>query len=249
MASDEVAIFWGFNLADVVTGRPWQASRLFGPAIELTPTRELGYDANRPFAAACSGAIESVPCAERPEHLQQRSAERRPMKEKSKSDRHEAIVFRHEALPSDMQAVGEIVSSTGFFNSAEVDIAVELVEDRLAFGDASGYFFVFAEEAGRVLGYTSYGPIAGTAESFDLYWIAIHSDLQSRGLGRILMSETERMIHKAGGRRIYAETSGRPQYEPTRLFYERLGFLRETQLKDFYAPGDDKVFYVKVLSA
>ena len=32
-----------------------------------------------------------------------------------------------------------------------------------------------------------------------------------------------------------------------RVFYERLGFFRETQLRDFYAPGDDKVFYVKVL--
>jgi ribosomal protein S18 acetylase RimI-like enzyme len=171
------------------------------------------------------------------------------MKPKAKPGRPEAIVFRREAAPSDTQAVGEIVSSTGFFNPAEVDIAVELVEDRLALGDASGYLFVFAEEAGRVLGYTSYGPIAGTAESFDLYWIAIRRDRQGRGLGRILMSETERMIREAGGRRVYAETSGRPQYEPTRLFYERLGFSRETHLKDFYAPGDDKVFYVKILGS
>ena len=52
-----------------------------------------------------------------------------------------------------------------------------------------------------------------------------------------------------GGRRIYAETSGRPQYEPTRVFYERLGFTPETQLKDFYAPGEDKVFYVRVLKS
>jgi ribosomal protein S18 acetylase RimI-like enzyme len=169
------------------------------------------------------------------------------MKKKSRSEQNPKIVFRYEASSSDVQAVKDIVSSTGFFNPAEVDIAVELIEDRLAFGEESGYLFVFAEEAGRVLGYTSYGPIAGTAGSFDLYWIAIHSDQQSRGLGRILMSKTERMIHKAGGRRIYAETSGRPQYEPTRGFYERLGFFRETQLRDFYAPGDDKVFYVKVL--
>ncbi len=161
--------------------------------------------------------------------------------------RPKTIRFRYEASLSDKQVVEDIVSSTGFFNSAEVEIAVELVEERLASGDESGYFFVFAEEAGQVLGYTSYGPIAGTAESFDLYWIAIHRDRQGRGLGRALMGETERMIRKNGGRRVYAETSGRPQYEPTRIFYERLGFSRETQLKDFYAPGDDKVFYVKVL--
>jgi hypothetical protein len=26
-----------------------------------------------------------------------------------------------------------------------------------------------------------------------------------------------------------------------------LGFFRETHLRDFYAPGDDKVFFVKIL--
>lgn len=158
------------------------------------------------------------------------------------------INFRYEVGRMDAGAVREIVASTGFFNPAEVEIAVELVEERLARGDASGYFFVFAEEAGRVLGYTCYGPIEGTDGSFDLYWIATHRDHQGRGLGRVLMSATERRIYGVGGRRIYAETSGRPQYAPTRRFYEGVGFASETQLKDFYAPGDDKVFYVKVLA-
>ena len=93
------------------------------------------------------------------------------------------IAFRYDVFPSDMQTVAEIVASTGFFNPAEVEIAVELVEDRLEFGDASGYFFVFAEQAGQVLGYTCYGPIAGTDGSFDLYWIANHRDHQATGAG------------------------------------------------------------------
>lgn len=157
------------------------------------------------------------------------------------------ITFRYDVSPSDVETVREIVGSTGFFNPTEIEIAVELVAERLELGDASGYFFVFAERAGQVLGYTSYGPIAGTAGSFDLYWIAIHRGQQGRRLGRVIMEETERRIRDSGGRRVYAETSGRPQYEPTRVFYERLGFFREAHLKDFYAPGDDKVFYVKVL--
>lgn len=157
------------------------------------------------------------------------------------------ITFRYDVSPSDVETVREIVGSTGFFNPTEIEIAVELVEERLELGDASGYFFVFAEHDGQVLGYTSYGPIAGTAGSFDLYWIAIQRSQQGRRMGRLVMEETERRIRASGGRRLYAETSGRPQYEPTRVFYERLGFFREAHLKDFYAPGDDKVFYVKVL--
>ena len=61
------------------------------------------------------------------------------------------------------------------------------------------------------------------------------------------MDETERLIRAMGGRRVYAETSGRAQYEPTREFYLRLGFDREAELADFYAPGDAKVFFVKAI--
>jgi ribosomal protein S18 acetylase RimI-like enzyme len=160
---------------------------------------------------------------------------------------HATIELRHEATPGDLSAVGDIVAATGFFNAAEIAIAVELVEERLEMGPASGYFFVFAEEAGRVLGYTCYGPIDGTESSFDLFWIAIDPTQQGRGLGRLLMDETERLIREMGGRRVYAETSGRAQYEPTRAFYLRLGFDREAELADFYAPGDAKVFFVKAI--
>src|SRR5512137_787650 len=140
------------------------------------------------------------------------------------------ITFRYEPVQDDIRAVRAIVASTGFFNPAEIGIAVELVEERLEFGDASDYFFVFAERDGEVAGYTCYGPIDGTEGSFDLYWIAVDHGRRSQGLGRVLMDETERIVRAAGGRRIYAEISGRGQYEPTRRFYELLGFHRETQL-------------------
>lgn len=158
-----------------------------------------------------------------------------------------AIAFRDEVTAADVAAVREIVASTGFFNPEELGIATELVEAHLSAGAASGYFFLFAEEHGRVLGYSCYGPIAGTAGSFDLYWIATRREAQRRGLGRQLLRETERLVREAAGRRLYVETAGRAQYDPTRAFYAREGYLREAELADFYGPGDAKVFYVKVL--
>jgi hypothetical protein len=50
-----------------------------------------------------------------------------------------------------------------------------------------------------------------------------------------------------GARRIYADTSSRPQYEPTRRFYEACGYRREAFLADFYAPGDGKIIFGKEL--
>ncbi len=157
------------------------------------------------------------------------------------------VRFRYEPLPEDRQWVREIVKSTGFFSAAEVDVAVELVDERLAKGEASGYYFAFAELDGRIVGYSCYGPIPATAASYDLYWIAVHRDCQGRKYGRILLEESERLIRAAGGQRVYLDTSSRPQYQPTRAFYEHFQFRCEAVLEDFYAPNDGKVIYVKVL--
>ena len=154
---------------------------------------------------------------------------------------------RTDVRESDPAAIRAIVESTGFFSSAEVDVAVELAEERLARGEASGYHFLFAEIAGRVVGYTCFGPIACTVASYDLYWIAVDEACRGQGFGRELMLASEARIAERGGSRVYIETSSRDQYQPTRLFYLRCGYTEEARLEDFYSPGDAKVVYLKRL--
>jgi GNAT superfamily N-acetyltransferase len=156
--------------------------------------------------------------------------------------------WRYELQAQDPERIRHLAAVTGFFNTEEIGIAAELVQERLAKGETSGYYFVIAEYDGRLAGYSCYGPIAGTANSFDLYWIAVHPDFQRQGLGRRLMTESERLIHLAGGRRIYVDTSQRAQYASTRGFYENCGYQLEAMLTDFYAPGDGKAIYCKVLA-
>jgi GNAT superfamily N-acetyltransferase len=160
---------------------------------------------------------------------------------------HSGTTFRYSVEPTDRERVRSIVEATGFFTPAEVAVAVELVDERLAKGDASGYFFVFIERGGRTIGYASYGPIAVTAASFDLYWIAVEPSEQGHGFGRLLLAESERLSALAGGRRMYIETSSRERYAATRSFYERCGYRAEAVLKDFYDVGDDCVTYAREL--
>ena len=157
------------------------------------------------------------------------------------------IIYRQEVRQEDREAVGRLVRATGFFSKEECDIAVELVDDRMARGKASGYFFLFTEERGRFLGYTCFGPIPGTSHSFDLYWIAVDPCAQGRGLGRKLITGSERLMTEHGARRVYADTSSRLQYKPTQAFYLACGYVQEAFLADFYAPGDGKIIFVKVL--
>jgi len=155
--------------------------------------------------------------------------------------------LRDSVRPSDRGAVRSIVERTGFFRTDEIDVAVELVDERVVRGPVSGYHFVFADFDVELAGYACFGPIACTIGSFDLYWIAVDPRFQRCRLGRKLMAAVESRIAAVGGRRIYIDTSGREQYAATRAFYERNGFHCDARLKGFYAPGDDRLIYVKAM--
>jgi GNAT superfamily N-acetyltransferase len=155
------------------------------------------------------------------------------------------LVFRDTVRPPDREAVGRIISATGFFRPDELAVALELVELAIEKGEASGYSFLFAEQDNEVVGYACYGPIGCTIGSYDLYWIAVDPARQRAGLGRKLVAEVEQRIRIVGGRHIYIETSGQPQYTPTRKFYERCGYQAVAVHKDFYDQGDDKWIWQK----
>jgi len=155
------------------------------------------------------------------------------------------LTFRTEPVERDIKHVREIIESTKFFYDHEVEIAVELVAERLELGESTGYFFVFAEADGMTVAYSCFGPILMSTTSFDLYWIATHNEFRGKGIGRKLLEETSKVAKNMGCKILIAETSGLPHYAPTRAFYISNSFTLEASLKDFYTDGDDKLFYTK----
>lgn len=161
----------------------------------------------------------------------------------------DGLALREKVRAADGDHVVDLLRATGFFREEEVLIGRELVDETLQRGAASGYSFVFADRVdGSLAGYACYGRVPLTASGFDLYWIAVDPAEQGRGLGRRLLAECERRISADGGTQVWVDTSGRPQYAPTRGFYERAGYAVAARLADFYAPGDDKVIYVRRLA-
>ncbi|HNX34910.1 MAG TPA: GNAT family N-acetyltransferase [Kiritimatiellia bacterium] len=157
------------------------------------------------------------------------------------------ITWRYEVTPADVEAIREVTASTGYFHDYEIPVAVELVEERLAKGAASGYEFVIAECGGRVIGYTSFGPVPCTQSSFDWYWLAVRPELQGFGFGKQLLQQVLLRAKAMGGTQLFCETSGRPQYATTRAFYEHMGFTLCELLDDYYESGDGRATYVKPL--
>ena len=155
--------------------------------------------------------------------------------------------LREELRPADPDRIRNLAAATGFFSREEAEVAAELAEERLTRGAASGYHFLLAEEAGELLGFACFGPIPCTRGAYDLYWIVVRPDRQGGGLGRRLLTAAEARIAAAGGRRVYIDTSSRPQYAPTRAFYRACGFREEALLAGFYDQGDGKTIFCKVL--
>jgi ribosomal protein S18 acetylase RimI-like enzyme len=158
------------------------------------------------------------------------------------------IRFRSRPKAADAPALRRLVASTGVFYRQERAVALELLEARLERGGKSGYSFVFAERGGELLGYAAWGRTPLTQRTFDLYWIVVAPAAQGHGLGRALLRAVEQAIAARGGGNLLIETSSRPAYVRTRRFYREAGYDQVARLRDFYAPGDDKVMFCQVIA-
>ena len=158
------------------------------------------------------------------------------------------VRYRSRPAARDVPALRRLVASTGgVFHREERAIALELLEERLARGAKSGYWFELAERQGELLGYAAWGPVPLTRRSFDLYWIVVAPAAQGQRVGRSLLELVERAIAARGGGNLYIETSSKTDYARTRRFYREAGYRRVAQLRDFYAPGDHKLMFCKMI--
>ena len=157
-------------------------------------------------------------------------------------------MFRDRPRAADVDAVERLVRLTGVFNEGEVAIARELIEENLAKGsEASGYYFLFADGAQGVDGYTCFGPIAGTAGRWELYWIAVDPGAQRSGLGSRLQAASEEAVRALGGVMMIAETSTRPDYAPARRFYVAQAYRLLAEIPDWHDEGDGLAIFGKRL--
>jgi D-alanine-D-alanine ligase len=145
---------------------------------------------------------------------------------------------------ADRGRIEEISRAVGLFRQDEIAVALEVFDGAVA--GSPDYVAVGAEHEGRLAGWICWGPTPCTFGTFDLYWMAVDPALHGAGIGTTLLQAMERRL--AGiARLIVVETAGRPDYAPTRAFYEARGYRAVSRIPDFYAVGDDQVVFVKVV--
>jgi len=147
----------------------------------------------------------------------------------------------------DSARIEQLVARTGVFNAEEVQIARSLAEQALIGGPEAGYEFLFADGVQSIEAYTCFGPIPDTDRRYELYWIAVDSQAQRRGLARALPAATEKATASRGAMRFFAETSGLPSYAPAHALYERSGCRLYATNSDCHAEGDSLLVFGKAL--
>ena len=151
-------------------------------------------------------------------------------------------------VTADRETVRQILEATGSFTAKELGIALELIDEWIERGEASGYITCVIEESSeQVRGYICYGPTPLTDGTFDLYWIAVESTAQGKGYGQRLLRHAEGDVRQRGGRLLLIETSAQASYGSTIHFYERAGYELVARIPGYYRPGDDKLVFAKRL--
>lgn len=138
---------------------------------------------------------------------------------------------------------------TRSFTSAEIDVAMELIDIVLKDLMQKDYtIHCIVNNQDQAIGYICYGPTPMTQGTFDLYWIAVDSEFQKQGVGSKLLVFLDEAVRTRGGRMILADTSTIPHYEKTRKFYLKNGFEEVARVSDYYHPGNDRVTFCRKLT-
>jgi ribosomal protein S18 acetylase RimI-like enzyme len=151
------------------------------------------------------------------------------------------------STPDDTIALIAIANVIGFQQN-ELEQLREMLADYFGGNSDSDHFWLTDDDNGPIrVAYCE--PERMTNRTWNLQLIAIRPDRQGQGRGATLLRYVEQTLTGRGGRMLLVETSGLPDFERTRAFYRKCGYEEEARIRDFYAAGDDKVVFRKVLNA
>ena len=151
-------------------------------------------------------------------------------------------------LNTDRNLIEKILIDTNNFNSDEIKIAMELIDVYINDPEQKDYeIFVDVDGDNNITGYVCIGPRPLTVGTYDLYWIAVNPNVQSKGIGSKLIQYIENYLKEKSVRLILIETSGKLSYEKERKFYLKNLYKELVEIKDFYNVGDSLVIYGKYI--
>ncbi|MBD3885920.1 GNAT family N-acetyltransferase [Phormidium tenue FACHB-886] len=159
------------------------------------------------------------------------------------------------STPNDMPAILSIAEAIGF-QSGELEVVNKLLIDYFVDGNGSDslqndsaqrFWLTSHQDNSEIIGVAYCEPERMTDQTWNLQLIAVHPNHQGQGHGGKLLRHVEETLKARSGRMLLVETLA--SFDLAQAFYRKHGYEEEACIRDFYAAGDDKVVFRKVLTA
>ncbi len=149
----------------------------------------------------------------------------------------------------DLSDLQRVLDTTGLFPS---EMLPEMLGDSLSQGlecapEAGHDIWLSCVTKGVVAGFCMAVPEKLTEGTWNMLAIAVLSEKQGDGLGSLILRELEAALRDRKQRLLIVDTSGSDAFAATRSFYRKNGYVEEARIRDFWAPGDDKIVLWKAL--
>jgi ribosomal protein S18 acetylase RimI-like enzyme len=143
---------------------------------------------------------------------------------------------------ADTASIGNIAESTGLFPA---DMLADMISGYLDGSKAD--IWLTARSTAGVVGFAFCEPERLTNGTWNLLAIGVSPELQRQGIGAELVRHLEDRLRGGAHRVLLVETLGTPEFERTRSFYLKNGFVQEARIREFYDVGGDKIVFWKHL--
>jgi ribosomal protein S18 acetylase RimI-like enzyme len=150
-----------------------------------------------------------------------------------------------QTIAADTEALMSIVASSGQFDADGISHVKVALEHYLS-GESEDIWLTADDSEPVAVAYCA--PEALTDGTYNLLMLWTRRDREGKGHGRALVEKLESELTDRGARLLIVETSGLDTFKAARAFYSKCGFRQEARIKDFFAAGDDKLVYTKVLA-
>lgn len=146
-------------------------------------------------------------------------------------------------LAGDLTSAKDVINTTGLFPGEMLD---EMAAPFLT-GIAPDDLWFVAMDAEVVLGLVYCTQERMADGTWNLLLIAVRESEQGQGVGSRLTRHLEQTLSQRNGRVLIVETSGLPDFDRTRTVYKTLDYVEVARIPEFYAAGEDKVVFWKLL--
>ena len=135
----------------------------------------------------------------------------------------------------------------GLFTTDEMEFFAADIHAFFDSDEENGKMWLVDEDDGTVLA-AAYLAAEMADRVWNLLFIAVRPDLKGKGRGGALLQHVEAMLEEQGQRMLVIDTSGLPEFEPTRRFYLKHDYDLAAEIPDYWTDGDAKIVFVKRLN-